>query len=110
MPKIVKLNNGRIWKTQKAAFAHFKAILHRYVNGELVSDATDVSDISALLLAYDNKRGLNNESKIGAGISHFKRQSNKILGWPTDGFWIYRIDGSSIDFSYIEAVKSATMV
>lgn len=109
MAKIVKLDNGRVWTTQTTALAHFKEILHKYVNDQPVTDNADVSDLSALLRAYDKKRELDKEPKIGVGISYFKRQSNKILGWPTDGFWIFRIDGSSIDFSYIEAVKSATI-
>lgn len=110
MAKTVKLENGREWPTQTAALAHFKRILHKYVNDEKVSDDSDVSDLSALLLAYDKKRELDKEPKIGVGILYFKRQSNKILGWPTAGFWIHRIDGSSIDFSYIEAVKSAKVL
>ena len=108
MAKIVSLLNGRVWPTQKAALSHFKDMLHRYSNGEIVDDPTDLSDLIALLIIYDKSRADDELSKIGEGVNHIKRLSNSVLGWPTDGFWVFRIDGSSVDFSYIAAVKSAT--
>jgi len=109
MAKMVDLRNGRTWTTQKSALQHFKDMLHRYRNGEIVSSHADMADLSALLTIYDEKRGAGEPSKVGEGIDYIKRLNNEVLGWPTDGFWIFRLDGTSIDFSYISAVKSATV-
>ncbi|WP_454773698.1 DUF3223 domain-containing protein [Janthinobacterium tructae] len=108
MAKAVTLRNGRHWTTQKAALSHFKDILHRYKNGDVIDCPTDIDDIAALLTIYDETRKSDEPSKIGVGIHHIKRLSNSVLGWPTDGFWVFRVDDSSVDFSYIAAVKSAT--
>lgn len=108
MAKTVTLKNGRRWATQKAALSHFKDLLHRYKNGDVVDCPADIDDLTALLVAYDETRSAEEFSKIGVGIQCIKRLSNSILGWPTDGFWVFRIDESSVDFSYIAAVKSAT--
>jgi hypothetical protein len=108
MAKTVTLKNGRHWATQKAALSHFKDLLHRYKNGDVVDCPVDIDDLTALLVAYDETRSPEESSKIGVGIQCIKRLSNSILGWPTDGFWVFRIDESSVDFSYIAAVKSAT--
>jgi hypothetical protein len=108
MAKAVTLKNGKQWPTQKAALAHFKDMLHRYKNGDVVTRDSDIADLTALLAIYDETRACDASSKIGQGIHHFERLSNSVLGWPTDGFWIFRIDGTSVDFSYIAAVQSAT--
>lgn len=108
MAKTVTLVNGRHWATQAAALSHFKDLLHRYKNGDIVNRPDDIDDLAALLTAYDETRAADELSKIGEGIHHIKRLSNSVLGWPTDGFWVFRTDNSSVDFSYIAAVKSAT--
>jgi hypothetical protein len=108
MAKAVTLKNGRKWPTQKSALAHFKDMLHRYKNGDVVNHPNDIDDLAALLTIYDETRASDEPAKIGKGIHHFKRLSNSVLGWPTDGFWIFRIDETAVDFSYIAAVKSAT--
>lgn len=109
MAKLVKIKNGRQWGTQTAALAHFKNLLHRYSNGDLIDNAGDIDDLTGLLLTYDEARSVDEPAKAGTGIHHFKRMNNSGPGWSTDGFWIFRNDGTSIDFSYIEAVKCATV-
>ena len=105
MAKKVSLMNGRSWRTQADALAHFKTMLARYQNGETVTDASDRSDLEALLVSYDTFLAPGDPPKVGAGISHFVRERNADEGWSTDGFHVHRIDGTSIDFSYIKAVR-----
>ena len=105
MAKPLTLKNGRSWATRTAALAHFKAMLARYSNGQTVS-ADDHDDLHALLVHYDSFVSEGKETKIGCGVSHFTRESNIAIGWPSDGFHVHRTDGTSIDFSYIDAVNS----
>ncbi len=105
MAKPVKLSNGRYWRTQTQALEHFKKMLARYNIGEKVTDSSDHDDLSALLMRYDSVMLANEETKTGAGIDYFSKQRNVGEGWSTDGFHVHRIDGTSIDFSYISAVK-----
>jgi hydrogenase maturation factor HypE len=109
MAKLVKTNNGRQWETQKAALAYFKSLLHRYSNGGVVDDAVDIDDLTALLITYDKARSAEEPAKVGNGINHFKKLKISGLGWSTDGFWVFHNDESSTDFSYIDAVKCATI-
>lgn len=105
MAKPLELNNGRSWKTRKAALDYFREMLARYSNDETVNES-DQNDLTALLAHYDRDVPAGSPTKTGVGISHFKRQSNADLGWPTDGFRAYRNNNTSIDFSYIHAVNS----
>lgn len=106
MAKSVKLSNGRFWRTQSDALEHFKKMLTRYSNGDKVGNLDDHADLAALLKGYDAAIVDGAPTKIGPGIVYFSRQSNAVIGWTTDGFWVHRTDGTSIDFSYISAVKS----
>jgi Protein of unknown function (DUF3223) len=106
MVKSVHLPNGRQWRTRSEALAHFKQMLARYSNGELVSATSDHDDLCALLALYDSVLAPGEPTKAGARISHFSREQNAGEGWTTDGFHVHRIDGTSIDFSYISAVRS----
>ena len=108
MVKPVHLPNGKTWSKQGDALAHFKAMLARYDVGQLVGDPADHADLSALLQIYDTALSPEAEFKIGIGISHFSKQNNFHEGWTTAGFHVHRTDNSSIDFSYIEAVKAAS--
>ena len=47
------LPDGRSWKTQTAALAHFKAKLVRYSDNQAVEDRSDHDDLVALLERYD---------------------------------------------------------
>jgi hypothetical protein len=107
MAKSVHLPNGKTWRLQKEALDYFKAMLARYSIGERVGESADHADLSALLQAYDEVLAPSETTKTGLGISHFSKQRNTGEGWSTDGFHVHRTDGSSVDFSYIQAVKAA---
>ena len=104
MAKQVVLTNGKRWPAKKDAVAHFKAMLARYKDGQVVSQP-DAGDLAALLERYDRCLRPGDEPKIGAGVSHFSRQLNRGEGWSTSGFHVHRIDGTSVDFSYRDAIQ-----
>jgi hypothetical protein len=107
MAKPVQLTNGRSWGTQSAAKTHFKDILNRHADGQLVTDPVDHSDLLALLEAYD--RDMSREArKSGTGVDHFFRDRDQEHNGLTSCFYVRRADGSSIDFSYLRAVETAS--
>ena len=105
MVKPVQLSNGRSWRAQKDALQHFKGMLARYAIGAHVSVSEDHEDLRALIERYDALLPPGEETKAGAGIVYFSKQRNAGEGWTTEGFHVHRVDGTSIDFSYISAVK-----
>ncbi|MCR5882171.1 DCL family protein [Rhizobacter sp. J219] len=107
MTKPVTLPNGKSWRLQKEALDYFKAMLARYTLGQRVTESADHADLSALLQVYDGVLPPG-EAKAGMGIEYFSKQRNSGEGWSTDGFHVHRTDGSSVDFSYIQAVKVAS--
>lgn len=108
MAKPVHLPNGKNWRLQKEALGYFKAMLARYSIGDRVDNPTDHSDLSALLQRYDAVLPPGEATKTGTGIAYFSKQRNSGEGWSTDGFHVHRTDGSSVDFSYIQAVRTAS--
>lgn len=106
MAKPVQLPNGRQWRTRSEALEHFKQMLARHSNGERVTAPADHDDLCALLTLYDGVLAPGEPTKTGSGISHFSRERNAGDRWSTDGFHVHRTDGTSIDFSYISAVRS----
>lgn len=106
MGKPVELSNGRIWKTKLAAKQHFKAMLARYADGDVITDYNDHSDLSALLERFDVLVA-EGASKIGLGIERFERRLNKSDGWSSPGFWVVRTDTTATDFSYVKAVDGS---
>ena len=109
MIKRVALSNGRQWRTQGQALQHFKDMLSRYSTGQSIDAASDDhNDLQALLVRYDSVLGPGEETKVGVGIGYFSRQRNVGDKWVTDGFHVHRTDGTSTDFSYIDAVKVAS--
>jgi hypothetical protein len=104
MAKSINLPNGRSWKTQTTALAHFKDMLDRHSDNQVVEDRSDHNDLVALLERYDAVI-TDSPAKIGAGIEHFFRRRNVGEGYSTPGFWVHRVDGTDTDFSYIGAVK-----
>lgn len=104
MAKPVELSNGRSWKTKSAAKQHFKAMLARYADGDIIADYDDHSDLSALLERFDVLIA-DSAPKIGPGIERFERRLNKGDGWSSPGFWVVRIDKTATDFSYVKAVE-----
>lgn len=106
MAKSVELSNGRVWKTKLAAKDHFKAMLARYNDGDVITDHDDHSDLSALLERFDALVS-DGAPKIGSGIQSFERRLNRGDGWSSPGFWVVRTDATATDFSYIKAVDGA---
>ena len=106
MAKSVTLRNGRSWTTQTAARRHFKLMLARYEDGDVITGSEDHDDLLALLVRYDMLE-LSEQSKLGTGIERFERHLNRGEGYSSSGFWAVRTDGTETDFSYITAVKGA---
>ncbi len=104
MAKAISLSNGKTWKTQKSALQHFKDMLSRYGNGDIIEDRADHEDLVALLERYDEAI-TDGPSKTGIGIEYFTRTLNNFKGFSTPGFWVHRKDQTSTDFSYLDAVK-----
>lgn len=105
MAKAVEIGS-RNFRTQSSALEHFKAVLHRYQDGERVSDQGDHADLVALIERYDPVLDAVGEPTKGDGqIAHFERRLNTGTGWSSSGFWVIRQDGTATDFSYIDAVK-----
>ncbi|MDF3067097.1 MAG: hypothetical protein K0R38_2698 [Polyangiaceae bacterium] len=103
--KSVTLSNGKSWPKQLEALEHFKRMLARYETGAVVDDPDDHDDLVALVTAYDRSLAEDGESKCGSGITKFSRERNFDEGWSSDGFHVHRTDGTSIDFSYIKAIR-----
>ena len=94
------------FRTQKSALDHYKALLHRYQDGDRISDPGDHADLVALIERYDPILDQVGEPAKGCGqIGHFERRLNTGTGWSNSGSWVVRLDGSATDFSYIWAVK-----
>ena len=104
MVKSVELPNGKFWRTQKEALQHFKDMLGRYKNDQLVDSLEDHDDLVAILERYDLLE-LGGRSKVGPGIRHFERRLNRGEGYTSPGFWAVRVDGTETDFSCPKAIK-----
>lgn len=90
----------RIFRTQKSALDHYKALLHRYQDGDRISDPGDHADLVALIERYDPILDEVGEPAKGCGqIGHFERHLNTGTGWSNSGFWVVRLDASATDFS-----------
>ncbi len=107
MIKPVKLTNGRAWRKSGDALAHFKAMLGRYNVGQKITDPNDHADLVALVSVYDSDLAPGHGTKAGLGIEYFFKDHCGDAGYSTDCFHIHRIDDSTVDFSYIHAVRSA---
>lgn len=105
--KTIILSNGRTWIKKGDAVDHFKAMLARYRDGSRVSDATDHSDLAALLEVYDSVLDAGQPPKSGAGVSHFERRKDQDHPGNTSCFFVVRKDGTSIDFSTRRALDVA---
>jgi Protein of unknown function (DUF3223) len=104
MPNGVNLSNGRTWPTQAAALDHFRQLMARYADGEMIDDTSDYADLLALLVRYD-ATVTDGPSKIGVGVRAFERRRNDYNGYASSGFWVRRVDGSETDFSFVQAVR-----
>jgi len=92
---------SRSFRTQSSALDHYKALLHRYQDGQRIADPADHTDLVALIERFDPVLDAVGEPTKGAGqIAHFERRLNTGTGWSTSGFWIVRRqDGTETDFS-----------
>lgn len=104
MVKSVELPNGRFWRTQKEALQHFKDMLGRYENDEIVDSLEDHDDLVSILERYDLFE-LGGPSKVGAGIKYFERRLNRGEGYSSPGFWAVRLDDTETDFSCPKAIR-----
>lgn len=77
------------------AYAHLKAMLHRYEIGDRVS----ASDADVLMAALQNHPDA--AAKIGGGVTHFSVRS---ADFSTKCFWVNRTDGTTEKFSYQKCV------
>ncbi|MBV5288037.1 MAG: DCL family protein [Methyloversatilis discipulorum] len=105
--KTISLPNGRTWSKKGDAAEHFKAMLARYRDGSRVSDASDHSDLAALLDVYDSVLDAGHPTKAGVGVSHFERRKDQDHPGHTSCFFVVRTDGTSIDFSTRRALDVA---
>lgn len=97
---------SRSFRTQSSALDHYKALLHRYPDGQRIVDSADHTDLVALIERFDPALDAVGEPTKGTGqIAYFERRLNTGTGWSTSGFWIVRQEGTETDFSYIDAVK-----
>ena len=106
MARAVKIGN-RLFSSLKAADAHYKNILDSVAIGQPIFDPTHHKDLVALLLRYDAaliEHGVT--SKLPASICHFEKRWNRHVGWSTNGFWVFCINGFKTDFSYKKAIRA----
>lgn len=110
MPKTipVQLPNGRYWSKKGDAAAHFREMLGRYSVGERVQNSIDHSDLSALLAAYDKAVAPGEPTKSGNGIAYFEKGWDRAHPGHTQCFFVFRMDGTSVDFSLSRALDAAT--
>ena len=52
MAKPIEIGS-RSFRTQKSALEHYQALLHRYQDGQRISDPVDHADLVALIERYD---------------------------------------------------------
>lgn len=102
----VKLPNGKAWPKKGDAKEHFREMLNRYALWDQVTDTNDISDLTALLAAYDVNLPPEH-SKSGVGIDHFEKRPDQEHGGTTACFFVVRIDGTSVDFSVYKALDVA---
>lgn len=77
---------------------YIRSIVAKYQNDRPI-DKTDFDFVFDLLRNHPNA-----EAKIGAGVASIVVRRNPIYP-ATRGFYLYRIDGSSTDFSWVECVS-----
>jgi hypothetical protein len=86
-----------MFTTKGAATTFFKEMLKKYAVGRRVSEDDAVHLISLL------KHHSEYECKVGVGISHFTIMQAE---FGTQCFCIIRLDGSTVDFSYMHCIKN----
>lgn len=69
---------------------------------------TPLSVVSTIFVANLLEKHCHCAEKIGEGIHYFFVRVNEFHGRKNRGFWIKRIDGSEIDFSWVECLNPST--
>lgn len=87
---------GKTYRTKKDVTARCQAILYATPVGGMV----DMDDAAFLLGLFSHHTEWT--QKHGPGISAITTQFN---GHETKGFWLIRVDGESIDISFMHAIK-----
>lgn len=95
MSSAKKIKIGNIeFPSISSARNEVRRILHEHEIGTPIENSHDF--LFALLLLHPEV-----DQKNGVGVAHFEVRNNKVWGHKTTrGFWIVRIDGSCIDFSF----------
>lgn len=108
MAKPLTLSNGRTFKSQKSAEDHFRSIRDSYEEGNHIDDSAHHADLLSLLERYDALI-LDGPAKSSGGVAHFfwRMNVNPEGGprWASRGFWLTRKDGTTTDFSFLDAVR-----
>jgi hypothetical protein len=77
MAKSVEIGSGS-FRTQKSALDHYKAVLHRYQDGQRVSKQDDHADLVALIERYDPVRVYSTQT---GHRFHAKLDSDSTANW-----------------------------
>jgi hypothetical protein len=88
---------SKVFRTQTEAENHFRNMLNRYSNGDIIVD-DDENLLFELLQRHPDP------TKIGCGAAHFYR--DKSPNHSTACFYIRRTDGSSTDFAVGTCLKA----
>ena len=96
--RIIKLDT-RTFEKAGDATAFFSAMLNRYSIGEIVNEL-DGLELRALLKRHDEQH-----EKVGVGIAHFE-VAKAPDDYKNQCFWIVRIDGTKIDFSFKHCLEA----
>ncbi|QYY34914.1 DCL family protein [Ruficoccus sp. ZRK36] len=90
---------SKTFSTTGEATQFFKDMLGRYSN----KHRDRINEKDSVLLYELLLRHPEQEQKIGAGVDYFYKDKNE--DYPTRGFHLHRVDGSSTDFSYPTCIK-----
>ena len=107
MARIPVILDSFQWNTRSSAEAAFREILRDsgYAVGDTVTDP-----VHQRMLAEVLERHPDFEEKAGVGVAEFfigrtQDAPGVHVGRDAIGIWIRRVDGSTIDFSYITAIR-----
>ena len=90
------------YRTKTAATAAVRAFMN---SAELDAplSGSDAEFAAALLEKHPHSA-----DKIGCGVDHFLVRLNRFVGKANRGLWIKRVDGTEIDFSWVECLTPST--
>lgn len=86
------------FRTQQDIRVHLRHLFDKYAVDAVVDDDNDHEFLIALLERHPER-----DAKVGCGVHHFSREQNP--DWPTPGFRLHRLDGSSTDFSTAQCIS-----